>query len=65
MGARFWFGLVGGVLAAGLLVAIIFRILGQAILHWGFFGALIVIAVIAIAFGWLYDRRQPARYQSD
>ena len=64
VGARFWFGLIAGVLAAGLMVAIIFKIIGQALLHWGFFGALAVIAVLALGFAWFYDRRQPARYDA-
>ena len=64
MGARFWIVFVASVIAGGILLAIIFRILGQALLHWGFFGAIILIAAVALGFGWLYDRRQPPRYDA-
>ena len=63
VGAKFWFGLVGGVIAAGIAVAIIFWLIGAAVVAWGFFGAILAIAAVAIGFGWLYDRRQPSRYE--
>ena len=63
VGAKFWFGLVGGVIAAGIAVAIIFAIVGAAIVAWGFFGAILVICALALGFGWFYDRRRPPRYE--
>ena len=36
-------------------------LIGAAWYSWGFFGALAFICIVALAFGWVYDRRQQRR----
>ena len=61
LGARFWLWLVGlivGVVIAGVLVAVLFGRLWYA---WGLFGAFVVLSVVAMAFGYAFDRRERNR----
>ncbi len=62
MGARFWIGFTAAVIAGGILLLIVFKIIGWAVIAWGFLGAMLLIGAVAIAFAWLYDRRQPPRF---
>jgi Na+/melibiose symporter-like transporter len=64
LGGRFWLGLLGLVIVAvggAVLVATVFGRLWYA---WGFFGMFIVFSLVAIGFGWIYDRRERSRRDS-
>jgi membrane protein implicated in regulation of membrane protease activity len=61
LGARFWLGLLGICVGAVVVGAILFLLFGWAWSAFGFIGALIVLAVIAIGFAYIHDRRQENR----
>jgi len=61
LGPRFWFK-CAGVFILGAIVLFIFTVLLlHAIYAWGIFGALLALAVIALALGWTHDRREARR----
>ena len=59
LGFGFYAKLAGIVLAVGICVFIVFLIFTRAVVAWGFLGAFLVIALVMLAFGWIYDRRHP------
>ena len=59
LGFGFYAKLAGLILAIGIGVFIAFLIFARAVYAWGFLGAFLVIAVVLLAFGWIYDRRHP------
>jgi hypothetical protein len=59
LGFGFYAKLAGAVLAVGIGVFIVFLIFSRAVVAWGFFGAFLVIGLLLLAFGWIYDRRHP------
>jgi len=59
VGGRFWLKLTGGLIAFALFVVIMLWLVGAALAAWGFVGALIAFSLLAIGFGWWYDRRRP------
>jgi hypothetical protein len=63
MDAKFWFWILGLCVAGAIAMGIVFVIIGAAWQAWGFFGAIIFLFGILLAFGWFYDRRQKRRYE--
>jgi hypothetical protein len=59
LGFGFYAKLAGIILAIGIGVFIAFLIFSRAVVAWGFLGAFLVIAILMLAFGWIYDRRHP------
>jgi hypothetical protein len=59
LGAGFYFKIAGICLACAIAAIIFLRIYWRAVYAWGFFGAFIAIGLVAILFGWIYDRRHP------
>jgi hypothetical protein len=59
LGFGFYAKLAGAVLAVGIGVFIVFLIFSRAVVAWGFLGAFLVIGLLLLAFGWIYDRRHP------
>jgi drug/metabolite transporter (DMT)-like permease len=60
-GAKFWLTIVGFALAIGICAIIAFFIFSSVWYKWGFFGALLFVAVVTLIGGWFYDRRHPSR----
>jgi Na+/melibiose symporter-like transporter len=58
LGMRFWLGILGLTIVAVVSGALIMVMFGRLWYAWGFFGAFIVFSLVAIGFGWLYDRRE-------
>jgi hypothetical protein len=56
-GWKFWLWVIGVALAIGIGGMILFILIGAAWYSWGFFGALAFICIVALAFGWIYDKR--------
>ena len=50
--------MIGVSLAVGIGGLLLFLLIGAAWYRWGFLGALILFGVIALAYGYFYDRRQ-------
>jgi Kef-type K+ transport system membrane component KefB len=61
LGTKFWLSLLGIVVGAVLVGAVLFIIFGWAWATWGFIGALLGISAIALTFGWIFDRREQNR----
>jgi len=59
LGAGFYFKIAGVCLLVAIAAVIFLRIYWRAVYAWGFFGAFIAIGLVAILFGWIYDRRHP------
>jgi hypothetical protein len=57
LGGAFYLRLAGILVVVGILILIGIWIFWRALYAWGFFGAFIALAVIAMLFGWIYDRR--------
>jgi hypothetical protein len=62
LGFKFWAGLAGIVIAAGIACLILFLIITRAFYAWGAFGMLLVLGLVLLAIGWFYDRRQARLY---
>jgi hypothetical protein len=61
LGMRFWLGILGLTLLAvvsGALIMVFFGLLWYAL---GFFGAFFVFGLLAVGFGYFYDRRERTR----
>ena len=59
LGFGFYAKLAGLILAIGIGVFIAFLIFARAVYAWGFLGAFLVISIVLLLFGWIYDRRHP------
>ena len=57
LGASFWFKVAGLFVVAAIVFFIVMFIFVKAIYAWGFLAGLLVIAVLALVFGWFVDRR--------
>ena len=64
LGAKFWGGLIGIVIIAGIGGMILFLLFSRAVYAWGFLGAFLVLALILIIIAWFYDRRKAKEYES-
>jgi hypothetical protein len=58
LGWRFWLWVIGVALAIGIGGMLLFLLVGAAWYRWGFFGALVFFCLIALAYGYFWDRRQ-------
>jgi hypothetical protein len=63
LGAGFWFKIMGLVLAVGVGAALLFLFVGAAWARWGGLGALLFFFVVALAYGYIYDRRHAKQYE--
>lgn len=61
LGMRFWLTIVGVALGTVAVGAILFVVIGRIWWAWGFFGAFLAVAVGALGFGYVYDRRERKR----
>jgi hypothetical protein len=57
LGASFWFKMAGLLVVGAIGLFIVMIIFVKAIYAWGFLGALLALAVIALVAGWFVDRR--------
>jgi hypothetical protein len=60
LGMGFWLKLAGIFVAGAIILFILTLLLLHAVYAWGLFGALLVLAALALLMGWLYDRRHPS-----
>jgi hypothetical protein len=61
LGMRFWLGILGLTIVAVGSGALIMIIFGRLWYAWGFFGAFVVFSLVAIGYGYFYDRRARSR----
>jgi hypothetical protein len=62
-GFRFWLKMAGLFVAGAIVLFVLMSLFLTAIYAWGFLAAFIVLAVVALAFGWLHDRRNAGRQE--
>ncbi len=65
LGFGFYARMAGLVAVLGIAGLIVMLILTRAAYAWGVFGALALLAVVLLVFGWFYDRRQVKRYDEE
>ncbi|MGH7623663.1 MAG: hypothetical protein ACREMU_15075 [Gemmatimonadaceae bacterium] len=63
-GLKFWLKMAGLFVAGGIALFIFMSIFLSAIYAWGFLAALLVLALGALAIGWLVDRRNAGHPES-
>jgi hypothetical protein len=61
LGGRTWAAILGLVVAAVAVGAIVFIVFGWVWYAWGFFGALLCFGAALLGFGYVYDRRERNR----
>jgi uncharacterized membrane protein HdeD (DUF308 family) len=62
VGWNFWLKLLGGVIAVGIAVGIVFLFIGAAFVAWGALGAIVFFAGLVLLVAWFYDRRHQASW---
>jgi len=65
LGAKFWLGTFGVLLAAAIGVFIVLLIFYRAAYAWGFFGAFMLLFAVLILVAWIWDRRRNKRFEED
>jgi hypothetical protein len=56
-GFKFWLK-VAGLFVLGSIALFVFAWIFLSVVYaWSFLGALLLLAVVALAFGWIHDRR--------
>jgi membrane protein implicated in regulation of membrane protease activity len=61
LGAKFWFGIIGGAIACAVAAVIVLLIIGAAWARWGFFVMFLLLAVVLLGIGWIAVRREKRR----
>jgi hypothetical protein len=59
-GAKFFFQLAAGALAAAIIFAVIALFFFKALLAWGIVGFLLFLVVVGVVYGWWSDRKAKA-----
>ena len=63
-GFKFWLKIAGLFVLGAIGLFVFMWIFLSAIYAWGFLAAFLVLAVGALALGWLHDRRNAGQYES-
>jgi Mn2+/Fe2+ NRAMP family transporter len=58
LGSHFWLKFAGVCIVGAIILLLFTVLLLKAAYAWGIFGALVAVAVIALALGWMHDRRE-------
>jgi uncharacterized membrane protein YqjE len=65
LGFGFWAGLAGITAACGIALLVLIVIFDWAAYTWGFFGVLVVLAVLLLVVAWVIDRRKVRQYEDE
>jgi hypothetical protein len=65
LGARFWLWLAAVLVLGGLALLVLLLIFSRAVYAFGFFGGFLVLALLALLFGWFWDKREARRYAGE
>jgi hypothetical protein len=63
LGAKFWLGLIGICIAAGIGAGVALLLTGVAWYAWGFLGMILAVFVVFGTIGFVMDRRERRREQ--
>ena len=64
LGAKFWLLFIGGAIACALAGLLLFILIGNAWARWGFLGMFLFLALVSLAIGWIFDKRNKRRYDT-
>jgi hypothetical protein len=56
---RFWMLSALAVVGIGIAGFLVFLLVLHTVYAWGLFGGFLIIALVFLAYGWMYDRRHP------
>ena len=63
-GFKFWLK-VAGLFVLGAIALLVFMWIFLSVVYaWSFLGALLLLALVALAFGWIHDRRTASHEES-
>ena len=65
LGAKFWFAMVGVILAIGVGSILLFWLVSAAAYRWGFIGGLLFFGGILLLVAAIYDRTHRRRYDDE
>ena len=65
LGFGFYARLAGIGIAVAIVGLILMLIFTRALYAWGFFGMFLLLAVVLLVIGWLFDRREARRYGAE
>jgi len=65
LGFGFYARLSGIGIAVAIVGLILMLIFTRALYAWGFFGMFLLLAVVLLVIGWLFDRREARRYGAE
>jgi hypothetical protein len=63
-GFKFWLKVAGLFVAGAIGLFVVAWIFISVVYAWSFLGALLLLAVVALAFGWIHDRRTAGHGES-
>lgn len=60
-GGKFWLLIIGGAIGCAVVGVIGLLLIGAAWARWGFLGMFLLLSVILLGIGWIFDRREAKR----
>jgi predicted lipid-binding transport protein (Tim44 family) len=63
LGGKFWLAFAGIIIGGGIAAMLLFTLIGAVWYAWGFLGTFLLIAVVALFAGWMYDRAHSRPYE--
>jgi dolichol kinase len=63
-GFKFWLKVAGLFVAGAIGLFVVAWIFLSVVYAWSFLGALLLLAVVALALGWIHDRRTHSHQES-
>ena len=63
-GFKFWLKVAGLFVAGAIGLFVVAWIFISVVYAWSFLGALLLLAVVALALGWIHDRRTASHEES-
>jgi uncharacterized membrane protein YfcA len=61
LGGKFWLLVIGGSVACVIVGILLFVLVAESWMRWGFLGMFLFISLILLAIGWFVDRRDKKR----
>jgi predicted lysophospholipase L1 biosynthesis ABC-type transport system permease subunit len=62
-GWKFWLKVAGLFVLGAIALFVVMWIFLSVVYAWSFLGALLVLALVALAFGWVHDRRNAGQQE--
>jgi uncharacterized membrane protein HdeD (DUF308 family) len=65
LGGKFWFGVIGVILACAVGAVLIFVLVSGALFRWGLIGVFVVFGGLLLLWSWYYDRKKKKEWGED